>query len=386
MILGSVCYVSGLQELILSHNPYITSEGWTRFGMALASGSCLKSLIIDYNNIGDTVGCCLATALPGASQLEVLDMECTGITELTGQVFLHLVKSYKLKLKTINLKRNRVNKSTIEAIKLNLEGSEESRLSVRDLDTDSLALSEPPLTMDSQVHSAAGIPIVEVSPAYKDETSPVRQRSQVTKIPEMIQGTKSMILTEIERKEKIPEFEMRKAFSLNDLSNTMDVVDDNENLHESSQFEEYEAYIPETEVLKHRESVDSVETMVEEFEQLEDIEDEHVRSPSVTPYNAASFDDTINTSGSHSPVFWVRPMSAPLYGNRNITVNNDLFQAKSNGNDDNKVKDLDKFDKPENAKDDTGDLASLVRLSKQERLELTNESDRSQDIKVVELS
>lgn len=236
------------------------------------------------------------------------------------------------------------------------------------------------------MHSAAGIPIVEVSPAYKDETSPVRQRSQVTKIPEMIQGTKSMILTEIERKEKIPEFEMRKAFSLNDLSNTMDVVDDNENLHESSQFEEYEAYIPETEVLKHRESVDSVETMVEEFEQLEDIEDEHVRSPSVTPYNAASFDDTINTTGSHSPVFWVRPMSAPLYGNRNITVNNDLFQAKSNGNDDNKVKDLDKFDKPENAKDDTGDLASLVRLSKQERLELTNESDRSQDIKVVELS
>jgi hypothetical protein len=78
--------LTGLHSLVLSHNPKITSDGWTKFGLALASGSCLRSLEIDYNDIGDIVATCIAIALPGVPLLETLDLECTGITDKTGQV------------------------------------------------------------------------------------------------------------------------------------------------------------------------------------------------------------------------------------------------------------------------------------------------------------
>lgn len=54
--------------------------------MTIAAGSSLRTLYIDYNVIGDISACCLATALPGAKHLETLDMECTGVTDATGQV------------------------------------------------------------------------------------------------------------------------------------------------------------------------------------------------------------------------------------------------------------------------------------------------------------
>lgn len=64
----------------------ISSDGWTRLAMTLAAGSSLRILHVDYNVICDTVACCLVTALPGAKKLETLDMECTGLTDATGQV------------------------------------------------------------------------------------------------------------------------------------------------------------------------------------------------------------------------------------------------------------------------------------------------------------
>ena len=79
-------FILGLRTLILSHNVNITQEGWTRLAMSLASGSSLRMLNIDYNTIGDTTACCLVTALPGATKLESLDMECTDVTDVTGQV------------------------------------------------------------------------------------------------------------------------------------------------------------------------------------------------------------------------------------------------------------------------------------------------------------
>jgi len=54
--------------------------------MSLAAGSSLRLLYVDYNVIGDTCARCLVTALPGAANIETLDMECTGITDVTAQV------------------------------------------------------------------------------------------------------------------------------------------------------------------------------------------------------------------------------------------------------------------------------------------------------------
>ena len=45
----------GLQDLILSANPGITSLGWTKFFIALSASSCLKTLALDYNKIGKLV-------------------------------------------------------------------------------------------------------------------------------------------------------------------------------------------------------------------------------------------------------------------------------------------------------------------------------------------
>ncbi|KAH3776651.1 hypothetical protein DPMN_178082 [Dreissena polymorpha] len=54
--------------------------------MSLASGSSLRTLHVDFNVIGDACAASLVTALPGATCLETLDMECTGITDFSGQV------------------------------------------------------------------------------------------------------------------------------------------------------------------------------------------------------------------------------------------------------------------------------------------------------------
>ncbi|XP_052233352.1 leucine-rich repeat-containing protein 73-like [Dreissena polymorpha] len=87
----------GLRELILSHNTRITCDGWRRLAMSLASGSSLRTLHVDFNVIGDACAASLVTALPGATCLETLDMECTGITDFSGQLLLRLLQHFKLK-------------------------------------------------------------------------------------------------------------------------------------------------------------------------------------------------------------------------------------------------------------------------------------------------
>ena len=81
----------GLKELVLSSNPGITAKGWATLGMAISAGCSLRSLYVDYNELGDSSASCILVAVAGTKSLETLDMECVGATETTGQVKLSKV-------------------------------------------------------------------------------------------------------------------------------------------------------------------------------------------------------------------------------------------------------------------------------------------------------
>lgn len=76
----------GLQDLTLSGNAGVTAHGWSKFFIALAAGSELQTLHIDYNNIMDYGTGCLAVALAASKTLKFVDLESCGLTELGGQV------------------------------------------------------------------------------------------------------------------------------------------------------------------------------------------------------------------------------------------------------------------------------------------------------------
>ena len=81
--------IIGLEELVLSSNPEITTKGWAKLGMAISAGCSLRSLYVDYNDLGDSSASCLLVAVAGTKSLETLDMECVGATETSGQVRLN---------------------------------------------------------------------------------------------------------------------------------------------------------------------------------------------------------------------------------------------------------------------------------------------------------
>ena len=76
----------GLQDLTLSANPGVTVDGWVQLFISIAAGSCLKTLYLDYNHIGDTGAACLGVVLCGKGQLSVIDLETTNITNEGAKV------------------------------------------------------------------------------------------------------------------------------------------------------------------------------------------------------------------------------------------------------------------------------------------------------------
>ncbi|XP_002738072.1 leucine-rich repeat-containing protein 73-like [Saccoglossus kowalevskii] len=96
----------GLKELTLSANPSISPSGWAHFAVALAAGSSIKLLNLDYNNIGDYGSGLLAVAIASSKTLEVIDLEATGVTQQGGEVLLDLVQNYPTPLRELNLTEN----------------------------------------------------------------------------------------------------------------------------------------------------------------------------------------------------------------------------------------------------------------------------------------
>lgn len=80
---------TGLQELVVSGNPRITPRAWEKFSVALSAGSTLRSLYLDFNNVGETAGKMLVVCAAGHRSLNVLDMEACELTESVGRVRTH---------------------------------------------------------------------------------------------------------------------------------------------------------------------------------------------------------------------------------------------------------------------------------------------------------
>ncbi|KAM9847619.1 leucine-rich repeat-containing protein 73 isoform 2-T2 [Aulostomus maculatus] len=111
--LGLVCGLlppdgakSGLRELTLSANPGISSNSWARLAIAAAHSSQLRVLNLDYNPLGDRIAGMLAVAVASSRTLEVLDLEGTGLTNQSAQVFLDMVENYPTSLRVLVLAEN----------------------------------------------------------------------------------------------------------------------------------------------------------------------------------------------------------------------------------------------------------------------------------------
>ena len=76
----------GLAELIISYNPKITQTGWSQILIAVAAAPDMKYFHMDYNHLDDNCGYLIAAILTANHNLEVLDLEHTGLTDKTALV------------------------------------------------------------------------------------------------------------------------------------------------------------------------------------------------------------------------------------------------------------------------------------------------------------
>ncbi|XP_060708849.1 leucine-rich repeat-containing protein 73 [Hemiscyllium ocellatum] len=117
---------SGLKELTLSANPAITVKGWARLAIAVAHSSQLRVLNLDYNPLGDHIAGMLAVAVASSRTLEVVDLEGTGLTNQSAQIFLDMVENYPTSLRTLILAENNISLELQQQISdLLSEGEEE---------------------------------------------------------------------------------------------------------------------------------------------------------------------------------------------------------------------------------------------------------------------
>lgn len=79
-------FYAGLQELVLSGNPRISPRSWEKFSVALSACSTIRSLYLDFNNVGATAGKMLVVCAAGHKSLNVLDMEACDLSESVGRV------------------------------------------------------------------------------------------------------------------------------------------------------------------------------------------------------------------------------------------------------------------------------------------------------------
>ncbi|XP_059501104.1 leucine-rich repeat-containing protein 73 isoform X1 [Stegostoma tigrinum] len=117
---------SGLKELTLSANPAVTVKGWARLAIAVAHSSQLRVLNLDYNPLGDHIAGMLAVAVASSRTLEVVDLEGTGLTNQSAQIFLDMVENYPTSIRTLILAENNISLELQQQISdLLSEGEEE---------------------------------------------------------------------------------------------------------------------------------------------------------------------------------------------------------------------------------------------------------------------
>ncbi|XP_077341570.1 leucine-rich repeat-containing protein 73 isoform X1 [Lithobates pipiens] len=99
---------AGLRELTLSANPAITCTGWARLAVAVAHSSQVRTLNLDYNPLGDHIASMLAVCVASSRTLEILDLEGTGLSNLSAQILLDMIQNYPTPLRNLVLSENNI--------------------------------------------------------------------------------------------------------------------------------------------------------------------------------------------------------------------------------------------------------------------------------------
>ncbi|XP_046564950.1 leucine-rich repeat-containing protein 73-like [Haliotis rubra] len=200
----------GLSELGLSANTRISEAGWASLAMTVAHSPNLRRIFLDYNNLGNIGASSLVVGVAANQQIEVLDLEGTGVTEETAQLLLDLMQNYPGKLRKITLSENKVKKSTVAAIKSILrinvpdgastDASEDDFLST----TASVSSSQGPISCTSDAMSETSTSATEVTDtedSVRSETSTVKDLV-LTDIEDPIEKTQAEKVDASKKKKK----------------------------------------------------------------------------------------------------------------------------------------------------------------------------------------
>ncbi|CAC5401822.1 Leucine-rich repeat-containing protein 73 [Mytilus coruscus] len=192
---------SGLIDLTMSSNQKITEQGWIKLSVSMAASSCLQELYLDYNMIGDLAASSMLVGLASHSQLQVLDLEGTCITDRFAELLLFLIENYPTKLLKINLEENNIKYRLLKSIKSSLLDVEtESELSEQ-LDNASSVKSSPiysnetsdaePETTDETTETEVQTIEIKANPTSKN-TSPKKKGQRKSKLEDTTKSSDSL--------------------------------------------------------------------------------------------------------------------------------------------------------------------------------------------------
>ena len=106
-----------IETLALNACPGVTERGWGEIADALQKNTHLKTLSLDYCQLGDTSVEIIAKGLENNQSLTTLDLEANGITE-KGAKKLHELVHVNSVIKDITLMPgNKISESTVNEIK-----------------------------------------------------------------------------------------------------------------------------------------------------------------------------------------------------------------------------------------------------------------------------
>lgn len=119
----------GLLELTLSANTEITDMGWSHLFCAMSASSQLRTLNVDYNNIGDYVAGLFSVVIAGNRSLQTVDFEGCGITDKGASLILDALENFPNSLRDVVLAGNKINDSLQQSIERCLQEEDGDNLS-----------------------------------------------------------------------------------------------------------------------------------------------------------------------------------------------------------------------------------------------------------------
>lgn len=111
-----------LESLNLSGNTEVSASGWGQLGQALTSNATLRTLSLDFTNIGDAGVESLAPGLKVNTGLRSLELESAGLTDKGGKILLDVLKSNSNIRELSVTTGNNISGDTLEEIKAQLAG------------------------------------------------------------------------------------------------------------------------------------------------------------------------------------------------------------------------------------------------------------------------